>query len=82
MEKAVNINKFNWNKQGMVQAGINPLLNTQGLNGVSQAPTSKMTKSNDLLSRTFNKCLTVLGKQLEKGGDHAGDLAIEALAAI
>lgn len=82
LDKAKTINKFGWNKQGMVDAGINPLINPQGLNGVSSGSSSNMSKSTDLLSRTINKCLGVVGKQLDKGGDAAGDLAVSALTAL
>lgn len=34
-QKAINVNKYQWNKEGMIASGINPLANTSGLNGVS-----------------------------------------------
>lgn len=37
LQKAINLNKFNWNKQGMLSAGINPLSATSQLGGVSQS---------------------------------------------
>lgn len=45
LQKAVNVNKFNWNKQGMISAGINPLAAASQLGGVSnsQAQSSQST---------------------------------------
>lgn len=37
LQKAVNLNKYNWNKEGMISAGINPLISSGGLSGVSQS---------------------------------------------
>ena len=38
--KAANINKYSYNVQGMLNAGINPLVNTAGLNGTTNSPVS------------------------------------------
>lgn len=35
LQKAINVNKYQWNKEGMIASGINPLANSAGLNGVS-----------------------------------------------
>lgn len=36
-QKATNINKYSWNMQGMVQAGMNPLLNAGATNTVANS---------------------------------------------
>ncbi len=37
LQRAINVNKFNWNKEGMIQAGINPLANSGMLNWISSS---------------------------------------------
>ena len=44
--KAANINKYSYNVQGMLNAGINPLINTAGLNGTTNSPVSTNYSSN------------------------------------
>lgn len=42
LQKAVNINKYNWNKEGMLMSGINPLVGSGNLSGVSSSQASSM----------------------------------------
>lgn len=44
--KAANINKYSYNIQGMLQAGINPTINTAGLNSITSSPVSQSFQSN------------------------------------
>lgn len=44
--KAANINKYSYNVQGMLNAGINPLVNAAGLNGTTNSPVSTNYSSN------------------------------------
>lgn len=37
LQEAVNTNKYNWNKEGMIKAGINPLISSSNLGAVSQS---------------------------------------------
>ena len=54
--KSANINKYSYNVQGMLQAGINPLLNTNGLNNSTTSP----------ISTQFNNNLGILGNTISK----------------
>lgn len=54
--KAANINKYSYNLQGMLNAGINPLVNTAGLNGTTNSP----------VSTNFNNNLGFLGNYITK----------------
>lgn len=53
LQKAVNVNKFNWNKEGMIQAGINPLANSGGLNGVAASQASDEQNGNGYFVRSI-----------------------------
>lgn len=54
--KAANINKYSYNVQGMLNAGINPLVNTAGLNGTTNSP----------VSTNFSTNLGILGDSIVK----------------
>lgn len=55
LQKAVNLNKYSWNVQGMKAAGINPLMATNQLGGVSSSQSSsQQSGETGLLSQVFD----------------------------
>lgn len=66
LQKAVNTNKYEWNKQGMISAGINPLAASNNISNVSssqgQINTGAPQENRDMgyLMNTLNKVIDFL----------------------
>lgn len=71
LQKAINVNKYAWNKEGMIQAGINPLMNTTSLGSISNSQAQSSYNGNvgvfaDLLDEPLKIIKKVAYKLIDK----------------
>ncbi len=76
LQKAVNLNKYGWNVEGMKAAGINPLANSGGLNGVASSQASDEQNGNGYFVRSILELADALNplKQLKEAKEFVKNL--------
>nr|WEW54518.1 MAG: hypothetical protein [Microvirus Sku211] len=71
-QKATALNKYEWNKQGMLSAGINPLMNPSGLNSADASPSSpspRGTKLGKAMERVLDKTFKIVEEKVKDKDD-------------